>query len=225
MQPPAGPVPARIGLGRSNAVGTIALLAFLMLIVCASTVGGFTAPNLSSRILCLALAAVFAVPLLVLAVLLRVLIAPRYVIVDGFGLAIAHGTSTVVVAWPDIAAYGIGYAFAEPEKVKIPVTVGAATDMLSERLAGVAAEALEVSQQRQVALEIFPTGLDAVNRYPRLKPYWKELPPPSAGLAPMRWQFPLPPVIPIAQQIANALFAWSPPRWTGWFPVSWRGKK
>jgi hypothetical protein len=219
-----GPAPARIGLGRSNAVVTICVLIFLVVIVGASVKGGIGSTG-STRYLSFFIAVLFAIPLLLAIRALPKLLAPRWVIVDRAGLAIQHGKKTVVVGWPDILAVGIGYALAEPEKTKIPVSIDGATELVAEKLSGLAAEALQISGKRQIALEIYPARPDAVNAYPRLRPYWKPQPPPAPTLPGMQWHFPLPPVAGIAEQVAAALYAWSPPRWAGWTPRPWVGKK
>ena len=225
MQPPYGPIPAKIGLGRSNAVVTICLLAFLVIIVGGAVRGGIGAEEQSSRILAFGLAAVFAVPLVMLLVALPRFFAPRYVLVNQAGLGIRHGRQTVTVAWTDILAYGIGYALAEPEKAKIPTSLEQAQDMVKDRVTAAAMEALQVSGKRQLALEIFPAAPHLVDRYPRLRPYWKPQPPPGPGLPPVRWRFGLPPVVSISEQIAGALYAWSPQRWAGWIHRPWQGSR
>jgi hypothetical protein len=158
---------------------------------------------------------------------LRRFLAPRYILVNQAGLGIQHGGQTVTVAWPDILAYGIGYAVAEPERVRIPTSVDKAKEMVAERLTDAAMEVLQVSGKRHLVLEIYPVAPHVADRYPRLRPYWK--PGPAAerlsmqapGLPQLGWRFALPPVVPIAQQIARGLYVWSPPRWAGWIRRPW----
>ena len=67
-------------------------------------------------------------------------------------------------------------------------------------------------------LELFPSRPDVPARFPRLKPYWKRLPPPAAGLPDWAWRFPLPPVVSIARQIDEAIRLFAPRHRIGWFP-------
>jgi hypothetical protein len=59
-------------------------------------------------------------------------------------------------------------------------------------------------------LELYPARPDAQSAYPRLKPYWKRLPPPARGLPEWAWRFPLPPVMSIAQRIDEGVRAFAP---------------
>jgi len=235
-QPPPqawqAPVPAKIGLGRSNVVLAIGMLAFFTVAVVICVRGALDAENTESSILVWFFAALFAGPLVMVVIGLPRMLAPRYVLVNPAGLGIQHGRRTVMVAWPDIAAYGIGYAIAEAERPKMPTSLDQAKEMVADRITAATMEALQISAKRQIALEIFPAAPHLVDRYPKLRPYWKPQPPPPPGmppsaLPPMRWRFGLPPVVSISEQIAGALYAWSPPRWTGWIGRPWqagRGK-
>jgi hypothetical protein len=225
-------VPAKIGLGRSNVVLAIGMLAFFTVAVVICVRGALDAENTESSILVWFFAALFAGPLVMVVIGLPRMLAPRYVLVNPAGLGIQHGRRTVMVAWPDIAAYGIGYAIAEAERPKMPTSLDQAKEMVADRITAATMEALQISAKRQIALEIFPAAPHLVDRYPKLRPYWKPQPPPPPGmppsaLPPMRWRFGLPPVVSISEQIAGALYAWSPPRWTGWIGRPWqagRGK-
>lgn len=210
-----------IELGRANIVLTVGMLIFLAGFVFFAVLGGLDAVETSSRVLSFGLAAVFAVPLLLLLRALPKLLSPRAILVGPDGLSLRHGKETIVIAWAEIATVGIGYAV--PARERPPSTFG--PEMMQQRLADAAAEALQISRKRQYALEIFPVRPDIVDRHPRLKPYWKHLPPPVAGLSPLRWQFPLPAVTPIVDQIANALYTLVPRSFFGFFPVPWRGKQ
>jgi hypothetical protein len=221
MQPQPGPAPVKIGLGRSNYVAAICVFALLTAIVVAGVRGGMNADESSARIIGYGVAVLFAIPLVLLIVGLRKFLAPRYIVVNPAGLGIQHGTETVMVAWPDILAYGIGYAVAEKERVRIPISLDKAQEMVADRITDATMEALQVSGKRRLVLEIFPAAPHLVDRYPRLRPYWKPQPPPAPGLPPIGWRFALPPVIPIAERIAGALYAWSPPRWAGWIRRPW----
>jgi hypothetical protein len=201
------------------------LLAFLAFVIGASASGGMTADTPSSRYLDFGLAIVFAIPLVMLIRAAPKFFAPRFVLVDASGLGIRHGRETVLVPWPEIHALAIGFAVAEAEKTTIPTSADEVAEFVSDRLAAAASEALHVSKKRQLALEIFPTRPDAVERYPKLKPYWQPLNPPVNGLPPARWRFALPPVVSISQQIASALVAWSPQRWAGWLSRPWTGAR
>lgn len=94
---------------------------------------------------------------------------------------------------------------------------------VTDHLAGQAAELLQVSDKRRIALEIYPARPDAGQWYPKLQPYWKALAPPAAGVPPYGWRFPLPPVVSIAQDIDRGLWTFQPRRRLGWYPRPWTG--
>jgi hypothetical protein len=223
--PVAGTEPVKVGLGRSNISVTVLLLGFLVAIVWFAGHGAWTSTDSSARFLGFAIAAGFAIPLVMLLRHLPRFVSPRYVIVDEAGLAIQHGKEKVLVPWQDVYAVGIGYEVAEEEATKIAHSFDDLKDEVSEYLSSKAMEALQVSPNRRLVLEIFPVQPDASVRFPRLKPYWKALPPPAAGLPEFAWRFPLPPVVSIARQIAVGLAQRVPQRWLGWFPRPWSGSK
>lgn len=199
---------AKIGLGRSNIVVTFAILVFLGLLVGTAVYGGATADETSARVLALAIGAGFAIPLVMMIRALPRFLSPRFVIVDPAGLHLVHGKERIDLPWPELRGISIGHATAAPEKAKIPTSVeGAVTDFLSDK----ASEALHVSGKRRIALEIYPVRRDAAQRYPRLKPYWKD----------QMWRFPLPPVVSIAQEIGQGARAFQPDRWLGWVDRPW----
>jgi len=206
----------RVGLGRSNVVVTLALLLFVGGITGVAAYGGLRAQESSARILGLAIAAIFAIPLLMLLKSLPKFLAPRHVVLDGQGLRIQHGSDEVLLPWPQVAAVGIGYERAAQEPAKTPLSLEAVHEAAVGRLQEQAREALHVGDQRRLALEIFPMRPDAAATVPKLKPYWKRMPPPMPGLAEFRWSFPLPPVTGIGEQIAEGVRVVQPNRWLGW---------
>jgi hypothetical protein len=223
-QPAAPPAPVRVGLGRSNAVVTLAMLAFLGIVVAVAASSAATADYRSARILGLGIAGLFAIPLVMLLFALPRFLAPRYVVLDAGGLRIQHGKQEVAIGWPQLVAVGIGYEQAAAEPPGLPPTsVDQLQDAVKDYLAGQAAELLHVSDKRRIALEIFPYRADAVEWFPKLKPYWKPLPPPMAGLPPYGWRFPLPPVVSIAQAIDQGARTCQPRRRLGWYPRPWSG--
>jgi hypothetical protein len=225
LTPVAGADPVKVGLGRSNISVTAALLVFLGLFVFFGTQGALTATDASSRVVSSIIAVAFAIPLIMLLRNLKVFLSPRYVIVDGNGVAIQSGKQTVMVPWPEVRAVGIAYEIADPEPTTIPHSVDGLKDQVKDYLADRAMEALQVSGQRRLVLEIYPAGPNLASGVPKLKPYWKALPPPVAGLPDMALRYPLPPVVSIAQQIAAGLGQRAPQRWLGWYPRPWNGAK
>jgi hypothetical protein len=213
--------PVRVGLGRSNIVVALAVLAFLCWVVWAGAHGAWTSDNTSAKVIGYGVAGAFAVALVMLLVALPRLVSPRYVVVDAFGLRIQHGRREVLLPWPELLAVGVGYQQAPAEKVKVPTSAEELQDAAKEYLAGKASEALQVSGKRRLALEIYPARPDAVERYPKLKPYWQAQPPPAHGLPPWHWRFPLPPVVSIAQAISSGLYGFAPRHFLGWIPRPW----
>jgi hypothetical protein len=221
---PGPPPPARIGLGRSNIIATIVVIVILLIFIASCISGGLGSTG-SGAYVSYSLAVLFLAILVLVLVRMPKFVAPRFVLLDPRGLAIQRGQQIVGIPWSDIVGYGIGYAVADEEKAKIPTSTDALADLAVTKFAGAAAEALKISGKRQLALEIFPAIPDPASRYPQLKPYWQELPPPAPNLPAMRLRFPLPPVTSIAQEIANAMYVWSPQRFTGWFHRPWVGPK
>lgn len=218
---PAGQV--RVGLGRSNAVIALAVLGFLAWIVWAGARGGWHASEASARYLGFGVAALFVIPLLMMLWALPRFLSPRYVVFDEHGLRIRHGRREAVVGWADLAGVGIAYQRAAEEPTTLPASVDEVRERVQEYLADAAAEALQVSGKRRIVLEIYPARTDAGDRVPLLKPYWKVLTPPAAGLPAWGWSFPLPPVVSIAREIARGAQAVRPDRWIGWYARPWTG--
>jgi hypothetical protein len=220
----AGAGPVKVGLGRSNAVVTLGLLVFLGWVVWAAGYGAWTSTETSPRVLGAGIAVLFAIPLVMLLRFLPRFLSPRYVLVDEAGVAIQHGRELVVVPWHEVAAVGIGYEI-EPTSTKIPQSLGGLKDAAHDYVVDQVSEALQISAKRRLVLEIFAVRPDAVDLVPRLKPFWKALPPPAAGLPEWGWRFPLPPVVSIAQQIAGGLRSRAPRHWLGWFARPWSATK
>jgi hypothetical protein len=227
--PPAGyyaqaapPPPVRVGLGRSNAVVTVCVLAFLCLVVGTAAKGALTSTG-SARVLGAGIGLVFAVPLVMMLWALPKFLARRYVVLDVVGLHIQHGRREVVVPWSDVYAVGLGYEQAAAERAAIPTSVDDLKGIVKDYTVDKVSEALEVSDKRRIALEIMPARPDVAQRYPKLKPYWKHQPPPWAGLPPEQWRFPLPPVVAIAQEVERGVRTFQPRRWLGWYPRPWSG--
>jgi hypothetical protein len=219
------PPPVKVGLGHSNAVVAFAVLAFLAVIVGVAAHGAWTAAESSARILGFAIAAIFAVPLVMMLFALRRFLSRRYIVFDPSGVSILHGRQRVVVPWQEVAAIGIGYEQAPDEPTKIPTSTDDLKDMAKDYLAGKASEALHVSGERRLALEIFPVRPDAPRWFPKLQPYWTQLPPPARGLPPYEWRFPLPPVMAIAHEVGRGAQTFQPQRWLGWFARPWSGSR
>jgi hypothetical protein len=212
-----------VSLGRSNAVVAFAVLGFLGVVVGAAGYGAATADDSSARVLGFGFAAVFAIPLVMMLFALPRFLSPRYVIVDTGGLRIQHGRQQVALPWQQVVAVGIGYEQATPAPATVPTSVDGLQDALRDRLADQAAEVLQVSGKRRIALEIYPARPDAGQWFPKLQPYWKALAPPVAGVPPYGWRFPLPPVVSIAQAIDRGLWTYQPQRRLGWYPRPWSG--
>jgi membrane protein YdbS with pleckstrin-like domain len=210
--------PRKVGLGRSNVVAALAVLAFLCWIIWAGAHGGWTATEKSARVLGFAIAGVFAVPLVMMLWALPRFLRPRYIVVDQDGLGITHGRQRVTVPWSSVLAVGIGYEQAPAERPHRPTTVDELKDAAKDYLTDRASEALQISGKRRIVLEIYPTHPGAVGQVPRLRPYWTEQPPPAAGLPAQAWRFPLPPVVSIGEAVARAVHGVAPQRWLGWFP-------
>jgi hypothetical protein len=196
----------------------LAVLAFLCWIVWAGAHGGWTATESSARYIGYGVAVVFGVPLVMLLWALPRFLSPRAVIVDGHGIAISHGRERVAIGWPDLHAVGIGYERTPDEAAKLPTNADEIKEAIKEYVVDEASEALHISAKRRLVLELFPSRPDAPARFPRLKPYWKRLPPPAAGLGEWAWRFPLPPVLPIARQIDDAIRTFAPRHRLGLFP-------
>jgi hypothetical protein len=210
--------PVKVSLGRSNVVITLAVLAFLCWIVWAGAHGGWTATETSARVIGYGVALLFAVPLVMLLFALPRFLSPRAVTVDAHGIAISHGRERVAMAWTDLHAVGIGYERIQGEVQKLPTSADEVKEAIKEYVVDEASEALHISAKRRIVLELYPVRPDAPARFPRLKPYWKRLPPPAAGLSDWAWRFPLPPVMSIARQIDDAIRLFAPRHRIGWFP-------
>jgi hypothetical protein len=220
---PAAPDQIKVGLGRSNAVVTLAMLVFLGLIVGYATYGGINTDDSSARYISFGLAGLFAIPLAMLLFALPRFLSPRYVVFDATGLHIQHGREQVTVPWPDVVALGIGYEQAEAERPKTPTSVDGLKELITGYLTDKVSEPLQVSDKRRIALEIYPVRLDAVHQFPKLAQYWIALPPPVEGVPSVGWRFPLPPVVSIAEEIDRGAHAFQPDRRLGWYPRPWSG--
>ena len=87
----------------------LAVLVFLCWIVWAGAHGGWTATETSARYIGFGVAAVFAVPLVMLLWALPRFVSSRAVTVDAHGIAISHGRERIAIGWSDLYAVGIGY--------------------------------------------------------------------------------------------------------------------
>lgn len=201
-------------------VVALAVLAFLGWITWAGLHGAWTSTEKSAQILGYAIGGFFGVLLAVWLWRLPLFLSPRYVILDAVGLSIRHGKEQITVPWQELVAVGIGYEIAPEERAKLTdyLSPDAAKDRLKTVLTEQAEEALQVSGKRKLSLEIYPAYPEAVDRYPRLKPYWKPSQPPRQGLPPWQWHFPLPPVMSIARAIGMGAYTVRPERWLGWYP-------
>jgi hypothetical protein len=223
MQPPTGPAPVTIGLGRANRVVTVCLLLFLVAVVGGGISGGLRSEG-SSRVLAFGIAGLFGIPLVMMLFVLPRFFAQRNLVVDQGGVGLQHGKVTVRIAWPDILACGIGYAMAQRQPVTVPTSLEQAQDRVKERIADAAMQAVQVSGEAQLYLEIYPVAPHLLERYPKLRSFVKPQPQPAMmNLPPVRWRLHLPPTIPIAERIAGVLYAWSPQRWAGYLPRPWDG--
>lgn len=200
------------------------MLVFLGLLV---GVGGYSAARAddsSARVLGFAIAGLFAIPLVMLLFRLPRMLSPRSVILNPAGLAIRHGQDQVVLPWPQLVAVGFGYEQAVPAGRRAVPTLGGPQEIATDYLAGKAQEALQVSDKRRIAMEIYPARPDAAAWFPKLQPYWQQqLYPPRAGLPPFGWRFPLPPVVSIAQAIDQGIGTFQPNRRLGWYARPWSG--
>jgi hypothetical protein len=213
----------RVGLGRSNASVVVLVLAFLLVMVGVGGYGGWTSTQVSARVIGFGVAVLFMVPLVMLVVRLPRLLRPRWVVLDASGLRIQHGREEVVVPWPEIVAFGLGYQVPPAKRLTVPLSSDDVKDMAQEYLAGRVREALQVSDARRIALEIYPWHPAAERHYRRLAPYWKRDVPPVAGLPDFLWRFPLPPVVSIGQAVERGARVVAPQRWLGWFARPWSG--
>jgi hypothetical protein len=222
MQPRPAPTVV-VGLGRGNIAATLIVLAFLAAIVAISAVSAIGSDG-SSRILGFGLAGLFAVPLVMMFVLLPRLVAPRDVVFDGAGLHIRQGGRVHTIAWPLIAGLAIGFEYKQEEKERIPFTLDQAKEVISERTSAAVLDLLHLGDQRKFALEIYPSRPDAVEFAPKLRGYWKQQVPPAPGLPAAGWRYMLPPVVSIADQVGRGVFAVAPQRWVGFVPRQWPGR-
>jgi hypothetical protein len=216
------PPPVRVGLGRSNAVVTLCVLAFLCLVVGTAAKGAITSTG-SARVLGAGIAVVFAVPLVMMLRAIPRFLARRYVVLDAMGLHVLHGKEAVSLPWPEVFAVGLGYEQAPAAKQSLPTSVEDVKGIVKDYTVDKVSEALQVSDKRRIVLEIIPARPDAPERYRKLKPYWKHQPPPWAGLPPQQWAFPLPPVVSIAHDVERGVRTFQPQRWLGWYPRPWSG--
>ncbi len=221
--PVTRPAPVTVGLGRSNVVVTVAVFAFLCLVVWKSGHGAYTSTGTSARVLGYGLAGLFGIPLVMLLFAAPRFLSPRRLVFDTTGLTITHGKRFVSVPWAEISAIGISYEQAAQEQAKLPTSTDEITDIVKHLAADKVGEALHISGNRRLTLEFYPTAPDAATRYPRLKPYWKAAPPPVPGLPPFGWRFPLPPVVSIAGSAAQAAQMFVPRAWLGWYARPWSG--
>lgn len=197
------------------------MLVFLGLLVGVAGYSAARSDYSSGRLLGFAIAGLFTIPLVMLLFRLPRMLSPRSVIIDPAGLTIRHGGEQVVLPWQQLVAVGFGYEQADPEPHKIP---GGAQEIATDYLAGKAQEALQVSDKRRIAMEIYPVRPDAAAWFPKLQPYWQQqLYPPRAGLPPFGWRFPLPPVVSIAQAIDHGVGTFQPHRRLGWYARPWSG--
>ncbi len=219
----ARPAPVTVSLGYSNVVVTVAVFGFLCWVVYGGVHGGLGAENTSSRALSFGIAALFAVPLLMMLATAPRLLAPRRLTVDVTGLTISHGRRSVTLPWHLVHAIGIGYQQAPEEKTRIPLTPDQVKELVSRVASDRVESALQISGKQKFILEILPNSPDAEQHFPLLKAFWKAAPPPVPGLPPFGWRFPLPPVMSIAASTAQAVALWVPHAWLGWFERPWSG--
>ncbi|GIH20833.1 hypothetical protein Raf01_90050 [Rugosimonospora africana] len=213
----------RVGLGRSNGSVVVLVLAFLLIVIFAGGYGGWTSTQTSARVIGFGVAAGFMVPLVMMVVRLPRLLRPRWVVLDAVGLRIQHGPEEVVVPWPEIVGFGLGYEVPPAERFAVPLSKDDVADLAKDYLAGRVQEALQVSDKRRIALEIYPWHPAAEQYYRKLAPYWKRDVPPVAGLPDFLWRFPMPPVVSIGQAVEQGARVVAPQRWLGWFQRPWSG--
>lgn len=217
---------AVVRMGRGNAASFIVLLGFLTVLVGIAAVSSARSDDSSAKVLGFGTAALLAIPLVVLVVRAPRFLSPASIAYDTYGMHLRLGGRQHSVAWPLIAGVAIGYAYQQPENAHkpLPLTSDGLKDMITDKATGAVMEALQLSDRRQFALELYPSRPDATMMLPGLKPYWTQLPPTAPGLPPFGWRIQLPPVMAIADQVGRATHAAAANRWVGFVPRPWVGK-
>jgi len=155
-------------------------------------------------------AVVFGLPLLVMLLNLRKLLAPRGLVFDARGVRYWQGASSCLLPWEAVAAVGIGYE----QPPSLPSL--SLQDLLKDRIV----DAL-VDPRRRIAVEIFPVDPGTVELQPALRRYRREGQAPAEGLPRLRWRLPLPPYSGLVARVTEGVQSFQPQRWLGWFARPW----
>jgi hypothetical protein len=107
-----------------------------------------------------------------------------------------------------------------PDLPSLPLSVqGAIRDYVGDKIKS----AVKLDGKRSIAVEIFPVDPAAAARHAILTRYRREQPAPAAGLPPVRWRLPLPPVVGVARGVERGVRTFQEQRWLGWFARPWTG--
>jgi hypothetical protein len=206
-------------------IGRASILAIVMAVV---VLGGLAAAGLyaaldtrdsTERAIGFGVAILFASPVVLMLAVLPKLRRPRGLAFDRDGVHYWQGSTSLLLAWHEVAAIGIGYE-QPPELPSLSLSL---EDAVKGYVADKLKDALKIDGKRRVAVEIFPADPQAVQRYPILARYRREQQPPAAGLSPVRWRLPLPPVLGVARGVERGMRSFQQQRWLGWFARPWSG--
>ena len=208
-----------VDIGRASVVAIVMAAVLLGGLAAGGVYAALDTQDMKVRVIGFSVAVLFATPLGVMLVVLPKLFQPRGLVFDSDGVRYWRGNTWLLLAWHEVAAVGIGYE-QPPELPSLSLSLedavkGYVTDKLKD--------ALKIDGKRRIAVEIFPTDPHAVQRHPILARYRREQQPPVAGLSPVRWRLPLPPVLGVARSVERGMRTFQQHRWLGWFARPWSG--
>jgi len=209
----------RVNIGRASVVAVVVGVLLLAGLTAAGAYAAVDAAETGVRVIGWVFAGLFGAVLLFFLAAVPKLLRPRGLEFDPGGVRFWYGDERVALAWPEVAAIGIGYE-QPPDVPNLPLSV---QDAIKDYVADKVKDAVKLDGKRSVAVEIFPADPAAVGRYPILARYKREQPPPYAGLPPVRWRVPLPPVVGVARGIERGVRTFQGQRWLGWFARPWTG--
>jgi hypothetical protein len=209
----------RVDIGRASIVAVIVAVLLLGGLGVAGVYAAIDTTDAAVRVIGAVIGGLFLLLLLGFLLAIPRLVRRRGLEFDPSGVHFWYGDERVSLAWPEIAAIGIGYE-QPPNVPSLPLTV---QDAIKDYVADKLKDAVKLDGKRSIAAEIFPVDPSTMDRYPILARYRREQPPPAAGLPPVRWRLPLPPVVGVARGIERGVRTFQGPRWLGWFARPWSG--
>ncbi len=208
----------KVDIGRASIFAVILAVVLFALLTAGSVYAALDTQETMVTVVGFFFAAFFGLILLLSLLVLPKAFQPRGFVFDADGIHHWQGTMWTLIPWHQVAAVGIGYD-QPPEVPSLPLSI---EDAVKSFVVDKAKGAMRLDSKRRFGMEIFPVSPEVLSQYPVLARYRKELHAPAAGLAPLRWRFPLPPVLGTVAQVEKAAQAHGGQLWIGWYARPWK---